>query len=391
MCASTSIVSYYYVALSLVHPILSSPPPASLFDQVLVVDVEDYTPAIVINNATLPVRSTEDQDAKSQSDLPLFDPKQIDTLRCVPQVCNAGKYFMPSKNFTLLASFPGSGNTWTRTIIYTDLGLFSDGFRGEMDSPFDGTFSKHSAIKTHFPYIDSAGGVDPKTTGVVVVLRSPFDAILAEFKRRYGTGAQHRSKVSNETLQTKFPRMFETSMVKWKAYVDFWVGDRKRTAFVSREHGATSYEYSLLVRGRWIPVLVLFYEDFVRHLVVTTHRLVSFIKLQMGKRMALSAWDALVCTLTKGKRLQTKEKRHHRADEYNVYRDDTNLVAELELVSKACKLWSPHWFNDVWGDCQLPLPQTQRELGPQNNWTQQFRPIRTICEEETTIVTEEND
>lgn len=85
---------------------------SSLFDHVVVVDAEDYTVAAT----ALPLRMAENRDAKPQSDLPPFDPQQIDALRCIPQACSAGKYFMPSKNFTLLASFPGSGNTWTRTI-----------------------------------------------------------------------------------------------------------------------------------------------------------------------------------------------------------------------------------------------------------------------------------
>jgi len=74
-----------------------------------------------------PESSENQSDGKSQP-LParsyLEDKSEyLHNLSCIPKVCTDTKHFIGSakpladhRGFTLLASFPGSGNTWTRSI-----------------------------------------------------------------------------------------------------------------------------------------------------------------------------------------------------------------------------------------------------------------------------------
>lgn len=207
-----------------------------------------------------------------------------------------------------------------------------------------------SAIKTHYPYY--AGEIHRTTTGVIVIMRCPFEAILAEFSRRWGRGATaHTGLVSQRALLREFPEVFMNGMKKWRMFSSLWIGPRREAALRSHENGVTSYEYERKNGGKPFPVLIMFYEDFVREPVVAIHRLMSFIKLQMQDAMPNTELEAMICALTEGRKTQTKEKREHPEDEYNVYLDDTNTIGRKRLVELACKEWAPYWFEDIWGPC----------------------------------------
>ncbi|XP_069135593.1 WSCD family member AAEL009094-like [Argopecten irradians] len=94
---------------------------------------------------------------------------------------------------TALVSFPGSGNTWLRHVIqqatgvatgstYTDAALKRDGFPGEGQ-----TNGSVIVVKTH------SWGKEERARYVraVLLIRDPFQALLAEFNRRHGGHKGH--------------------------------------------------------------------------------------------------------------------------------------------------------------------------------------------------------
>lgn len=99
-----------------------------------------------------------------------------------------------------LVSYPGSGNTWLRHLIelttgvftgsvYSDKVLHKGGFLGELQNHTEGTTL---LVKTHklktIPKI--------KGNGAILLIRNPFKAFVAEFKRiesRGGSRVQHPS------------------------------------------------------------------------------------------------------------------------------------------------------------------------------------------------------
>lgn len=303
-------------------------------------------------------------------------PPFVRSIHCIPKVCHDKPRFQHHPNFTLLVSFPGSGNTWARTIVesgtkiwtgslYTDRSLFGDGFKGELVDPFAKRYSPHSVIKSHQPYFNVT--VNAKTRAVVVLMRSPFDAALAEFTRTHGKGASHRSTVSNATLLQHYPQFFEQSIKRWFDFCQFWLGPMRRRndshVDFSTQFGATSFEYTRhLVSGHSVQVLVLFYEDLVRHYFATSLRLFDFLKRQLGGKMPTTAVEAVVCSVT-GRELAKEKRRHREEGAYNVYEDPTNKLARRSLVQQACEVWTPYWFGDVWGtDCSeaAAMPQANR-------------------------------
>merc|ERR1712174_63888 len=98
-------------------------------------------------------------------------------------------------------SFPGSDNTWARMLlekttgiytgsIYTDKQLVAGGFIGERTVPKNGEtlFQKaHVMQERRMP--------DPK--GFLFMIRNPFDACVAEWRRRHG---QNHSAVKSEKI-----------------------------------------------------------------------------------------------------------------------------------------------------------------------------------------------
>ena len=78
----------------------------------------------------------------------------------------------------MLASFPGSGNTWARYVIERATGyftgsiaedgtLFEGGFKGEFENVDNG---RTILIKSHRPI--------KRCDGAILLVRNPYDAIL---------------------------------------------------------------------------------------------------------------------------------------------------------------------------------------------------------------------
>lgn len=106
-------------------------------------------------------------------------------------VCKKTKTFRETGKLIGLASFPGSGNTWTRTLleqatgiytgsIYTDTSLVNAGFDGECIMS-----SNVIAIKTHATFNPGLKErVTVKFDGVIYIVRNLYDALMSEHTRR---------------------------------------------------------------------------------------------------------------------------------------------------------------------------------------------------------------
>ena len=127
---------------------------------------------------------------------------------CLPSACFAGSVpdYLPKgawDHVTLLASFPGSGNTWLRHLLQQgtrlltgsdncDRKLFKDGFPAEFDGCAQvkgnqnrnfgksgpARFKEVVAVKTHYPYLGlrKFNADSPKISAVVYLLRSQFSS-----------------------------------------------------------------------------------------------------------------------------------------------------------------------------------------------------------------------
>ncbi|XP_039267245.2 sialate:O-sulfotransferase 2-like [Styela clava] len=154
-----------------------------------------------------------------------------------------------------LASFPGSGNTWFRQMIETATGvytgsvydeelIFAHGFIGER-LPADS--GKTVVIKDHVLHSLDAF----KYKSAILLIRDPYDAILAEYNRFRTLG--HVASVSDEMLKSR----------------DFHL-------FVNRKATTWKNTYSKIIR-RVPRLLPVYFEDSVKDAVTQIRRILDFL------------------------------------------------------------------------------------------------------------------
>ena len=197
--------------------------------------------------------------------------------RCVPKSCLRPKNFTFDHalygivDYTMLASFPGSGNTFIRSVVEEGTRIFSGSmyddktlsskyeFTGELLPSFREPIM--SVIKTHFPLYTA---LNPKLTGAVYILRSPWDAMVSEFNREHGEWSKTKTNATHATVwefETEFTSWADRMQKEWLRSVHFWTN---ASAFRGlREHQVASPLLNRTVdrhSKHFIPVLVLLYE-----------------------------------------------------------------------------------------------------------------------------------
>lgn len=111
-----------------------------------------------------------------------------------------GCRFIPNqtRGAVALASFPGSGNTWLRTIIEHTTGVCTGSYCCDMSLRYKG-FSgenirsgKVMVVKTHAlsVWVDEkpAEDTDLIFQSAIVIIRNPFDALVSEWNRKVANG-----------------------------------------------------------------------------------------------------------------------------------------------------------------------------------------------------------
>jgi len=241
----------------------------------------------------------------------------------------------------MLASFPGSGNTWARILIqeatrvytgsiYHDESLV-DYFKGERVR-----YSSVSVVKTHFPCPQCWGnvgrlssGFKKNNIGAIFILRNPFDAFVADFKRR--NAQNHTGNVD--------PSIFLTQ--EWKEFVI------KRTDIWTQH---TKYYLHSKVQGRrWLdekgkPAFLIYYENLV-------HDFENEIKLMMHeihlRPNEMSTEETTYCAILQHRNRTMGEKFHRKKPEKNI-----QAFSQIQKRA-ACHIFEfEHiWQTAIWGKC----------------------------------------
>ena len=190
----------------------------------------------------------EDAPPPLQSDADSLQ-KHEPALRCPTRL-----RFLPraTKNVTLLASYPGSGNTWVRHLIQRGTGVHTGATYNDtaLAGEFAGEGRKDGSVivvKTHYP----CGGcwsvppalVEPvpesdtgrrsyrMSSGAIVVVRNPFGAILSEFNR-IGSGLNHTGVVDPARFDSPdFAEFVRRRVISWRRHTTFYL--RKRVSSTS--------------------------------------------------------------------------------------------------------------------------------------------------------------
>merc|ERR1712029_560665 len=169
---------------------------------------------------------------------------------------------------TALASFPGSGNTWLRYLIQKASCYMTGSVYGKWKKEFPGEGIENSSmvvVKTHYPMCQ---GPRPAQHGfnhfskAILLVRDPFEAILAEFNREFkGDNLGHAS-----------PESFKSN--KW---------------FKFAKRGALQWEHHCL---QWIKkferdpenLLVVTYYSLKHNTEYELRRILSFLKIKVSSK-----------------------------------------------------------------------------------------------------------
>jgi len=255
---------------------------------------------------------------------------------------------------------------YTGSVYPSDPTLFSDGFRGERLNVFASSFPRVSSIKTHHPLF--AYPMSPEIRYGIQVLRNPFDALISEFNREHGKGTDPHTNVATvHSFRTVFPDWFKERGMRYWGHARFWNGPRYwEDPSRDDSRGTTSLLLNRQIsdfpskRNQTIPVLVLFYEDFVRNFVETSRRMFDFLRSRALGRTMPSPETSVVCALYHFDS-QTTNKRTQPRKHYNPYTDPLGGVATRGLVRAFCDEIKDFWFADKWGDCYSAPLQSCRD------------------------------
>jgi len=211
---------------------------------------------------------------------------------------------------TALASFPGSGNTWLRYLlqqatgvstgsVYKDVALLKNGFPAE--SVVNGSVL---AVKTH----EWGPATRDMFTKAILLIRDPFDSILAEFNRRSGGHVGHASQEKFNRDKGRFWQDFVINKAKdWEAMNTDWIENFPG------------------------PLLVILYSDLINKVEEQLRRTLDFLSVSVTK-------EQMECAMKRKEGIyRRKKKRLKTGSVFDGYL--TNIVNErkdrvLKLVKQ---------------------------------------------------------
>ncbi|XP_039254712.2 sialate:O-sulfotransferase 1-like isoform X1 [Styela clava] len=168
--------------------------------------------------------------------------------------CDVRNFLPPTVGrLVSLMSFPGSGNTWVRYLIeeatgiftgsvYSDVDLYQHGFIGEI-LPWNSR--RTSVIKTHYIVPKEATKFDE----AILIIRSPYDAIMAEFNRFRGGHTGYAEEALFKTPEWIY--FISYKMPKWFKSIELYAQMEK--------------------------VQVIYFEDIVKDPITEVRKIVNFL------------------------------------------------------------------------------------------------------------------
>jgi len=290
-------------------------------------------------------------------------------IECIPRVCESELRYLNESAWpdvrenqakqVFLPSLPGSGNTWTRSVIqqgtrlwtgavYFDPSIFRQGYKGErVKNP---TYQV-SAVKTHWPALQSRGMLQMPTDvgeplAAIHILRSPIDAFVSEFNRIKGGG--HTATAPPEVFEEQFPGWIGKRAARSTEMIRRWTAGNFTAALRPGRGFNGISEREITERSdaaTKTTVLTVYYEDLVRDFVRTVAQVFWFLRRYLGAAMP-PVRDAVVCALHAARKHQVFH-RSHGASKFNPYTD----LDGGELARRFCAQWADEWSIEKWGQC----------------------------------------
>ena len=122
--------------------------------------------------------------------------------------------FQDSGTPTLLVSHPGSGNSWVQQLLEATTGIYTGSYRDcDIDYIKVGMFGEGIASNNVIAVKFHEGALPKKWhfEKIIYILRNPYDAIVAEYKRRITSKA-----VSHDVILTGNPHVTNIGVNKFR-------------------------------------------------------------------------------------------------------------------------------------------------------------------------------
>ncbi|XP_060573574.1 sialate:O-sulfotransferase 1-like [Ruditapes philippinarum] len=161
------------------------------------------------------------------------------------------RFLSAPRSFVALASYPGSGNTWTRQLIETTTGYFTGSvytdwnFVGSKECPIRG---RVFIVKTHETTFSSASHSDCTRLSIsklhfasfICILRNPYNAILAEFNRQNRVRSPKNEPLSpgqwvapKQMFTTeRWSKFVHNGVNEWRRTALYWMGNKSKSKYV---------------------------------------------------------------------------------------------------------------------------------------------------------------
>lgn len=154
--------------------------------------------------------------------------------------CNLVNFSPKTYPRTAVTSFPGSGNTWFRNLmhmatgyhtgsVYDDNKLIDEGFLGEA-LPWNSDevlgIKVHTMVKAETVAKESSIRLENAFPKAILVIRSPYGAILSEFNRRNNPTKDHTGSAPYSLFRSSVWKKFvETQSMRWEKQILNWLED----------------------------------------------------------------------------------------------------------------------------------------------------------------------
>ncbi|XP_075251543.1 sialate:O-sulfotransferase 1-like isoform X2 [Convolutriloba macropyga] len=237
-----------------------------------------------------------------------------------------------------LISVPGSGNTWTRSVVQSAIGIlsgskyhgegaFSQKLHGEME-PW--TSNRTTLIKNHEEG-DNAGKFSALMDRRVVVIRDPLKCSIAEFNRRA------KGKVGS-----------------FSSVEAFMKGAKNIAGFNKLFRG--SLEHFLRLTTRYTkaqtPVLFISYEDMAGNLLPNLLRITKFMNMGSENKQIL---ERSVCTILSDNGSKQSFKRTYKVDLTDAARSLIDKKYAIETVRRIENLFQISGMHELRTDDYISM------------------------------------
>ncbi|CAK8683719.1 unnamed protein product [Clavelina lepadiformis] len=158
---------------------------------------------------------------------------------------------------TALATFPGSGNTWTRYLLESATGIYTGSVYGDTHLRRHGFLAEPPDVSKHRSVVVKDHMLNENRMSLyesaILIVRNPYDAVVAEFNRVASNRNQTGFASEKQFQSQKFDKIFKLRSHSWLTVIQY-----------------------VVLSGK--PILLIEFEELRNDPIATTLKMVKFLR-----------------------------------------------------------------------------------------------------------------